>query len=147
MEAMGCAHPSRHDFVDTMELAYLKQTEPQGLKALAGRHLRVFTQDWQDTVRPAWEEGLIAYAAGQVEADTVVDRLTKTGKPRKKPIMRRGPVSKALYKAVENRNADLLAKRLPDFPPMNSNQVPINTMIEYATLDPWMTYKIWEKLI
>jgi hypothetical protein len=146
MEAMGIERPQDHPFVDTMELAYLRQTEPQGLKDLAWRHLRIMQQDWKATVRPAWEEGIIAYAAGLADADTVVDKFTKTGKLRKKPIHRRGATAKLLYKAVESRNADLLAKKLPDFPPPSSRQVPFDQMLQYATMDPFLTYKVWEVL-
>jgi hypothetical protein len=134
---------SSRPFADTMEMAYLLQTEAQGLKALAWKYLRIKTPGWSDVVEPYWKEAILAHAEGVASADTVVEALTKTGKPRKKPLLKRGPTAKMLATAIKNQNAELIAKKLPDFPEPNSRQVPLAVMADYATLDPWLTARLY----
>ncbi len=49
------------NFTDTMVMAYLLQSEPQGLKALAYRHLNMHMKSYKEMVAPATREKAIAY--------------------------------------------------------------------------------------
>lgn len=163
--AMGAPEdlPERWAWRDTMELAYLRQTEPQGLKDLAWRHLGLKMTPFEELVQPYQHEVAQAIARGIIGADTtLVDKKVtftvghkthsaKTGKPFKKPRPVRdfrietkavlGPVAKPLFRALGN--PELLLKRLgPAAPELSLRLVPEAARIEYATLDAWATVKL-----
>ena len=145
MEAMGIPEPWSRPYADTMEMAYLRQTEPQGLKALAWKHLRIAGQSWDEVVRPHYEEQLLAAAQGWVDAHTViVTHSFKTGRPFKKPKVQMEELVKPLARVLKTRNVKLLSQRYP-FPEMSSDMVPKDLMVEYATKDPALTLLLWEK--
>lgn len=152
LEAMGVPTPWRMPFQDTMELAYLQQTLPQGLKDLSRRFYDVSMPSWSDVVMPHYNEAILAIAAGRADAGTTIETHTKTGKLRKKPLIHRTDEAKALFRLLPNPekgyvgNPDLLRTRIGDFPPPSLRFVPRSEMLEYATLDPFMTFKVWEKL-
>lgn len=75
------------ELVDTNVLAFHQQTEPQGLKALARRHLGLTMRDYEDVVGPYHREELIRYlerVAWATSYREVVRRWGKPGKPSKK---------------------------------------------------------------
>jgi hypothetical protein len=144
LEAMGVDHPERVPFVDTMEMAYLKQTEPQGLKDLAYRHWGVRMRTFEDVVMPHYDSVVRAIALGKADAGTTITTHSpKTGKAYKKPKVERTAEAKAL---VRTENVDTLRTRIGEFPTPSLRFVPEAEMLEYATLDPYMTYKVYEAL-
>jgi len=144
LEAMGVPHPERTPFRDTMELAYLKQTEPQGLKDMSYRHWGVRMKTYEDVVMPYYNEVITAIAAGRVDAGTTTTTHSpKTGKPYKKPKMEFTDEAKALRRTS---NPETLAKRIGEFPGPSLRFVPFEVMAEYATLDPYMTLAVYEVL-
>jgi hypothetical protein len=144
LEAMGVPHPERTPFRDTMELAYLKQTEPQGLKDMSYRHWGVRMKTYEDVVMPHYNEVVTAIAAGRVDAGTTTTTHSpKTGKAYKKPKMEFTDEAKALRRTS---NPETLAKRIGEFPGPSLRFVPFEDMAEYATLDPFMTLAVYEVL-
>ena len=144
LEAMGVPHPERTPFRDTMELAYLKQTEPQGLKDMAYRHWGVRMKTYEDVVMPHYNEVITAIAAGRIDAGTTITTHSpKTGKPYKTPKVQYTDEAKALRRTT---NPETLAKRIGDFPEPSLRFVPFEVMAEYATLDPFVTLAVWEVL-
>lgn len=144
LEAMGVKSPELVPFVDTMELAYLRQTEPQGLKDLAYRHWGVRMRTFEEVVLPYYDEVVRAIALGKADAGTTITTHSpKTGKAYKKPKVQRTEEAKAL---VRTENVATLRERIGEFPGPSLRFVPEAEMLEYATLDPYMTYKVWEAL-
>ena len=150
LEAMGVVRPWEVSFEDTMEKAYLLQTEPQGLKDLSLRHYGVNMHTWEEVVMPYYDETILAYAEGVVAAGTAFDWTTKTGKMRKKPKVIRTDEAKSLARLLPTEkkkgNAELLRQRMGYTDPPSLRYVPFEEMAEYATLDPYMTMKVWEVL-
>lgn len=144
VEAMGVVDPWRVPFEDTMERAYIRTCEPQSLKALAWKHLGVKMRDYDDVVRPYWEEMVKAYAEGFVAAHTsVVHRPLK-----------RGGVSKVCKTVVEEvakpikrvlGNAETLAERL-GFGGPSLRYVPREVAEAYAIEDAVETLRLREVL-
>jgi len=144
VEAMGVERPWAVPFEDTMERAYARTCEPQGLKALAWKHLGVRMRDYDDVVRPYWEEMVTAYAEGFVAAHTRVEHkklkrggVSKIGKTIVDPIAK--PIKSAM------RNPELLAKRL-GFGPPSLRYVPRAEAEAYAVEDAVMTLRLREVL-
>ncbi len=159
--------PERWGWRDTMELAYLAQTEPQGLKDLAYRHLGLVMMPFEDLVKPYRDEMAGAVARGLIGAGTtfVDKRVGRTigfkhtsakGVEYKKPkpireyrIEQRAVLAagvKPLQRAMGN--PELLLKRLGEAaPPMSLRLVPEKERREYATLDAWATVKLLPKLL
>jgi len=144
VEAMGVREPWRVPFEDTMERAYVRTCEPQGLKALAWKHLGVKMRDYDDVVRPYWEEMVKAYAEGFVAAHTSVVH---------KPL-KRGGVSKVGKVVVEEvakpikrvlGNAETLAERL-GFGGPSLRYVPREEAERYAVEDAVETLRLREVL-
>lgn len=147
---------------DTMELAYLKQTCPQGLKDLSWRHLGLHMTPFEDLVMPYQTEMAQAIAVGLIAAQTTfVDKRvgkttgfethSKKGVPYKKPKPNRvytieqkavlAPEVKPLHRALGNPK--LLLERLgPLAPELSLRLVPEKARVEYATLDAWATVKL-----
>lgn len=144
LEAMGVPHPERTPFQDTMELAYLKQTEPQGLKDMSYRHWGVRMKTYEDVVMPVYNEIITSIVAGRIDAGTTTTTHSpKTGKPYKKPKVEYTDEAKALRRST---NPETLAKRIGDFPGPSLRFVPFPVLAEYATLDPFMTLAVYEVL-
>jgi len=144
VEAMGVERPWSVPFEDTMERAYVRTCEPQGLKALAWKHLGVRMRDYDDVVRPYWEEMVTAYAEGFVAAYTRTEHkklkrggFSKVGKT----IVE--PEAKLIKSAL--RNPDLLAERL-GFGPPSLRYVPTAEAEAYAVEDAVMTLRLREVL-
>jgi uracil-DNA glycosylase family 4 len=144
VEAMGVVDPWVQPFEDTMERAYVRTCEPQGLKALAWKHLGVKMRDYDDVVRPYWEEIVKAYAEGLVAASTSVVH---------KPL-KRGGVSKVGKVVVEEAakpikrvlgNAETLAERL-GFGGPSLRYVPQAEAEAYAMSDAICTLRLREVL-
>lgn len=145
VEAMGVREPWKVPFEDTMERVYVRaQGEPQGLKALAYRHFGVRMRDYDDVVRPYWEEMVTAYAEGFVAAYTHVEHKK----------LKRGGVSKVGKTIVEPeakliksalRNPELLAERL-GFGGPSLRYVPREEAERYAVEDAVMTLRLREVL-
>jgi len=143
VEAMGVREPWRVPFEDTMERAYVRTCEPQGLKALAWKHLGVRVRDYDDVVRPYWEEMVKAYAEGFVAAHTHVERkLSKRGKPLK-PKTVIDPVAKPIKRVLTN--AETLAERL-GFGGPSLRYVPREEAEQYAVEDAIRTLELREVL-
>lgn len=130
---------------DTMEMAYLKQTEPRGLKDLAYRHLGLRMRTFDEVVRPHYDSVMRAVAEGRVAAGTTITTHSpKTGRPLKKPKVVVADDLKPLKRALDN--PDLLAKRLTGLPAPSLRWVPEAERVEYATLDAWVTVMMEEHL-
>lgn len=111
VEAMGVPEPWRVPFEDTMERSYVRTCEPQGLKALAWKFLGHRMRNYDDVVRPYWEEMVTAYAEGFVAGHThTVYRPLKRGGFSKvgKEIV--DEIAKPIQRALGN--PELLAERL-----------------------------------
>lgn len=144
VEAMGVARPWAVPFEDTMERAYTRTCEPQGLKALAWKHLGVRMRDYDDVVRPYWEEIVKSYAAGFVEAHTsVVHRPLKRGGFSKVGKVVVEDVAKPIKRVLGN--AETLAERL-GFGGPNLRYVPREEAERYAVEDAVMTLRLREVL-
>jgi len=137
LESMGVYEPWRQPYVDTMEKAYLRQTEPQGLKDLGKRHFGVDMVSWEDTVMPRYGELVQAMADGVIAAGTkTTTHSPKTGKLYKKPKVEYSPEAKQLVKL---KNPLKIAEALK-FEKPTLRHVPYEEFVEYATLDPFVTY-------
>jgi len=136
IQAMGVSEPWKVPFRDTMELAYLRQTEPQGLKDLGKRHFGVDMVSWEDTVMPWYEAIVSGTVDGRVAAGTVTTTHSpKTGKKYKFPKIERSPEIKKLAKLTDvHKKAKAIG-----FEPPSLRHVPFDIMAEYATLDPFIT--------
>lgn len=146
LRAMGApALATRWRWADTMELAYLRQTEPKGLKELAYRHLGIRMRTFNDVVLPHWRSMVQATAEGRIAAGTTtVTHSPKTGKLLKKPKVTLTDEVKPLKRALAN--VDLLATRMPGLPAPTLRLVPEAERVEYATLDAWATVMLEEHL-
>ena len=144
LEAMGVDRPWDGLWEDTMELAYLHQTEPQGLKDLMYRYYGYETKGFEDVADPAWAQNVRWAAEGRIAAGTPTETHTPKGKLRKKPKVILTPEAKVLQRALGNTQR--LAK-LMDFPPLSLRWVDMKEVVEYATLDPWMTLMVREALL
>lgn len=152
IEKMGVTKPWLVPYRDTMELAYLRQVEPRGLKGLAYRHYRLRMKTWEEVTLPYY------FQAVQLDAKAIVDagitstpRYGKKGQLLKKPAITITDEAKTLKRALENPK--LLATRMGWWDgemggsnPPTLRFVPQEEVVEYATLDPYMTLKVLEVL-
>lgn len=139
LEAMGVCEPWKRPFSDTMERAYLRQTEPQGLKDLGKRHFGVDMVSWEDTVMPRYGELVRAMADGVIAAGTITTTHSlKTGKLYKKPKIEYAPAAKKLIKLKDPLK---IAEAL-NFEKPTLRHVPYEEFVEYATLDPFITCRL-----
>jgi uracil-DNA glycosylase family 4 len=144
IEAMGVREPWRVPFEDTMERAYVRTCEPQGLKALAWKHLGVRMRDYDDVVRPHWEEVVKAYAEGFVAGHTRTEyRKLKRGGVSKVGKIVVDDVAKPIKRVLAN--AETLAERL-GFPGPSLRFVPREEAEAYAVEDAVMTLRLREVL-
>lgn len=161
IKAMGVADPTAVPYLDTMELAYIRQVEPRGLKALAYRHYRLRMREWEEVVYPHYFSAAVAEAQRRVDAGTSLVRRfakqKKDGSPGRelKAAVELTDEAKALKRTVNN--GALAAKRLQWWDgekgidaggtrPPSLRFVPEAEALEYASLDPFATYKVWEAL-
>jgi uracil-DNA glycosylase family 4 len=143
VEAMGVPEPWRVPFEDTMERAYVRTCEPQGLKALVWKHLGVRMRAYDDVVRPYWQEIVKAYAEGFVKAHTeTVQRYSKRGKPLKPKVVL-ADVAKPIKRVLGN--AETLAERL-GFGGPSLRYVPREEAEAYAIEDVVETLRLREVL-
>ena len=144
--AMGAPRDiaTRWAWADTMELAYLRQTEPRGLKDLAYRHLGLRMRSWEEVVMPHYHEMLRAVAEGRIAAHTIVTKFSAKGRLLKRPKVVLEEGVKPLKRALDNPK--LLAERMPGLPPPSLWLVPEAERVEYATLDAWVTVMMEEHL-
>jgi uracil-DNA glycosylase family 4 len=144
VEAMGVARPWEVPFEDTMERAYIRTLEPQGLKDLAWRHLGVRMREYDSVVRPYWEEMVTDYAKGFVEARTSVEhRPLKRGGFSKVGKTVVADEAKPIKRALGNPT--LLAERL-GFGGPSLRYVPREVAEDYAVADAVMTLRLREVL-
>jgi len=145
--AMGAPRDmaARWPWVDTMEMAYLAQTEPRGLKDLAWRHLGLRMRSFQDVVMPHY------HASAERSAQLLVDGMTtyvthsaKTGRLLKKPKAIVAPEAKVLKRNL--KNPAKLAKLL-GMPGPSLDLVPRVEAREYATMDAWATLMVYRALV
>jgi len=102
LQAMGVNNPWKVPYIDTMEKAYLKQTEPQGLKDLGKRHFNLDMVSWEGTVMPWYEAIVNGLAEGRVIAGTkTTTHSPKTGKKYKFPKIERPPEIKKLARMTD----------------------------------------------
>lgn len=143
LRAMGAPRDfaSRWAWSDTMELAYLRQTEPRGLKALAYRHLGLRLRTFDDVVQPYYEEMLQQTALGRIAAHTTNITVSPKGRLLKKPRVVLDDSVKPLKRALENPK--LLAERMPGLPPPTLRLMPKSELVEYSTLDAFVTVKLY----
>jgi uracil-DNA glycosylase family 4 len=143
LEAMGVSRPwDVARFCDTMQMAYLKQTEPQGLKDLGYRHFGIHMKTFEELVEPVWGALLRAYAEGVVAAGTTtITHSPKTGRQLKRPKVILADDVKPINRAIGN--VKLLASRLPGFPPPTLRLVAEDDFIDYATLDAFVTHALF----
>jgi DNA polymerase len=141
IEAMGVKEPWKHPYADTMELAYVRHTEPQGLKDLAWRHMRIDTPSWSQLVEPYHAEVVRSMAEGIIAAGTTeITHSPKTGKLLKKPKVERTEQATLFHRRLGN--TEWLAEQLGIQPDLTL--VPRERAVEYATLDPFLCLMLWE---
>lgn len=143
LRAMGAPpdFASRWRWSDTMELAYLRQTEPRGLKALGYRHLGLRMRSFEDVVQPHYDMMLRSVAEGLIAAHTTNVTVSPKGRLLKRPRVVLDDSVKPLKRALANPK--LLAERMPGLPPATLRLVPKDELVEYATLDAWVTVKLF----
>jgi len=143
LQAMGVNNPWKVPYIDTMEKAYLRQTEPQGLKDLGKRYFNLDMVSWEGTVMPWYEAIVGGLVEGRVAAGTVTTTHSpKTGKKYKFPKIERAPEIKRLAKLTDIRKkAAAIGFEAPSL-----RHVPFDIMVEYATLDPFVTLALAEVL-
>lgn len=145
---------TRWRWIDTMEKAYLRQTEPRALKDLAYRHLGLRMRDFGDVVLPHYDAMVRAAAAGRIAAGSVTVTHSPKGKLLKRPKVMLDDRVKPLKRALDN--PALLAKRMPGALPWPRPDkhsalssvlrvVPQAELVEYATMDAWATVMLAEK--
>lgn len=146
LRAMGAPADlhTRWRWFDTMELAYLKQTEPRGLKDLAYRHLGLRMRGFEDVVMPHYEAMLRSVAQGRIDAGTTHVTMSPKGRLLKRPKVVLTDEVKPLKRALGNPK--LLAARMPGLPAPTLRLVPEAERVEYATLDAWVTVMLEEHL-
>ncbi len=147
-------------FIDTMEMAYLLQTEPKGLKALAARHFAARMREYEEVCYPhvnarrrEWFEDAYMVLLEETGDHAEVDHLTKTGKKRKKPIVRACScepckLTTKVGKWLAEPDTDFgeKAKQYPasmeSFPQMSLEYVPEREVIDYACADADYTFRL-----
>jgi len=145
LEAMGIRDPWCVPYHDTMELAYLHQALPQGLKDLGRRFFGIQMHSWEDVVMPYYNRYVRDVGQAAVEAGTtVITHSPKTGKLLKKPKVVMTPEAKAIHRALDN--PDRLRDRLGFEDGPSLSYAPLMEMADYATLDPFVTLMVWGRL-
>lgn len=165
MRAMGMREPKR--FTDTMILAYLLQTEPQGLKPLARRYAGMEMLEYREVVAPAQAELAQKYFVRVIRAlDThpewderleqaeIRDGAARIKKPhsiamRIRRIIKdqeKGPIDYlARWKALDEFKDEISAV-CGVFPVATLMHVPLAKRIRYAARDPDATLRVYRPL-
>ena len=159
LDLMG-VHPAH--FTDTMIMAYLLQTEPQGLKPLVFRHLNVKMDNYEEVVGVRTQEMAIEYLV-QVSAmdwpklPPVLEM--KAGKPKvRQPQTIAQKVNRLLKDIAEDKDIDVFARwhtaSVEDgrgmvdevLGPMRKAylmDVTPEIAYQYAATDAWATYQLY----
>lgn len=158
-------YPAR--ITDTMIMAYLLQTEPHGLKALAYRHLNVKMEDYEDVVGPRTQEMAMEYIIQVAcrewpKLDPIME--IKAGKAKvRQPQTINQKVNRMLNDAAAGKEVDLFDRwhktALCDgrgmvedaMGPMRraylKDVLPIEKAYQYASTDAWATMQIYPILV
>ena len=156
LDLMG-VHPAR--FTDTMIMAYLLQTEPQGLKTLAFRHLNVKMGEYSDIVDPVTQEMAMSYLLRALCVEwakpTPVLEM-KSGKPVvRQPQLIGQKINKILKDVADGKEIDILGRWNrpettsvvePVLGPMGRaylKDVEPEIAYQYAATDSWATYHLY----
>jgi len=151
-------------FTDTMVMAYLLQTEPQGLKALAYRLLNIKMQSYVDTITPATFDKALNYLSEVAnrewpDADKLME-ITKNGEIRyKQPQNIQKKAIRIIHDAF-SRGADPydrwynikqqerieVERELGIMRMGELNDIPFNDAIHYACLDAIVTFRVHDIL-
>lgn len=152
-------HPAR--FTDTMIMAYLLQTEPQGLKPLTFRHLQVKMDEYEDVVGPRTQEMALDYLVRVACRDwpklpPVLEM--KAGKPKvRQPQTINQKVNRILGDLSNGKEIDLYDRWYTApagdgramveevMGPMRRaylKDLPLPKALQYAATDAWATDKI-----
>lgn len=165
LKVLDYMHLYPNKFVDTMIMAYLLQTEPQGLKPLTFRHLRVKMDEYTDIVNPRTQDMAIDYIlrAGQYtwpKLDPVLEM--KSGVPKlRQPQTVNQKVKRILNDLAAGKEVDVFDRwhKMPLEEGRSMVDEVIGTMkraylkdvdqdvaFQYAATDPWATYFIYPVL-
>lgn len=154
-------YPAR--ITDTMIMAYLLQTEPQGLKSLAYRHLNVRMDEYNEVVTPRTQEMAIEYlvkAAGFDWGKLPPVYEVKAGKPKvRQPQPINQKIERILKDVAEGKEVDVY-ERWHKTPLLDGrgmveqrlgamrkaylkDVVPIEKAYQYAATDAWATTQVF----
>lgn len=154
-------YPTR--YVDTMVMAYLLQTEPQGLKPLAFRYLGLKMNSYQDLISPWTQKLAIQYLKRvmevdwpkvdpviEVKGDSVKMRQPQTLNIRAKRILKDAEEVDAYDRwwKIEREEGRYMAEEL--LGPMQKaylKDIPFDTALYYACQDPDATLQIYPFLL
>lgn len=150
------------NFTDTMIMAYLLQTEPQGLKPLTFRHLNVRMREYEEVVGPRTQEMALEYVVKVAcmdwpKLDPVLEM--KAGKPKiRQPQTINQKVNRILSDISGGGEVDVY-DRWRKTPPGDGRtmvetvlgplkraylkDVEVESALQYAGTDPWATYYIY----
>jgi uracil-DNA glycosylase family 4 len=157
---------------DTMAYAWYRQTEPQGLKPLAWRHLGVEVQGFEEVVAPYFNESLLAYlyAARDLTQPATFERRGKPSAKCPEGKLLKPGVEKAskIHQLVKRFLGDYEKGKVPDLherwskweaerinqltelvgpPPVFSlRHVPLDVTLQYAGADPDYTLSLAHRL-
>jgi uracil-DNA glycosylase family 4 len=162
LDIMG-VHPAR--FTDTMIMAYLLQTEPQGLKPLTFRHLNVKMDEYTDIVDPRTQEMALDYIVQAVGVDwpkpdpilEIKAGVVKVKQPqgvnqKVKRILSDLAAGKEIdiydrwYKMGVEAGRGMVEKRFGVMHRAYLKDVDHDVAMQYAATDPWATYFIYPVL-
>jgi len=94
-------------FVDTMVMAYLLQTEPQGLKPLAFRHLGISRLSYEEMVGPRTQEIAREYLTKALEIDWGKPEPVIEVRGGELKIRKPQPIDTKIKKALSRKGEDL----------------------------------------
>jgi len=154
-------HPKR--FTDTMVMAYLLQTEPQGLKDLAYRLLNIKMDSYVDTITPATFDKAIDYLS--VVAGREWPNAAKIAKIENGKIKYKQPqnIQKKAIRIIHDaftRDANpyerwykipiaerrIVEQELGVMRMGELNDIPLQDAVHYACLDAIVTYQVHQTL-
>jgi len=147
-------------FTDTMVMAYLLQTEPQGLKDLAYRLLNIKMDSYMDTITPATFDKAVNYLSEVANrewpnADKIME-ITKNGEIRyKQPqniqkkairilhdVFSKGANPYDRWHNIKLAERIVVERELGEMPIGDLSDIDINNAIHYACLDAIVTYQV-----
>jgi uracil-DNA glycosylase family 4 len=152
-------------YTDTMVMAYLLQTEPQGLKALGYRHLGIRMRDYEEVVEKANRKKALRYVLDVSKGewgDPPPVLGFKDGKPHVRQPWNPGKKAKKIINDVMKKGADpyqrwMKIKKADDVSAVEEemgvltmadlSEVPIETAVNYAAQDADVTMGIYPLLM